>query len=99
MSTTADDLRLSLAIAAQEMVEVVEALRRAEEDRDSAHRQLADAQRRIAVLSQKVRFVFRSRSHVKRLRAHLDQLAHMLDDPTPSAPLTTTDHTGEIRNV
>jgi septal ring factor EnvC (AmiA/AmiB activator) len=84
MSTTADDLRLSLAIAAQEMAEVVEALRRAEEDRDSARRQLAHAQRRIVVLSQKVRFVFRSRDHVDRLRAHLDQLADMLADPTPS---------------
>jgi septal ring factor EnvC (AmiA/AmiB activator) len=112
MSTTADDLRLSLAIAAQEMAEVVEALRRAEEDRDSARRQLADAQRRIAVLSQKVRFVFRSRSHVDRLRAHLDQLASMLTEPTPdeiatlnfaravvfdTPLLTATDHTGEIR--
>jgi hypothetical protein len=84
MCTTADDLRLSLAIAAQEMAEVVEALRQAEEDRDSARRQLAHAQRRIAVLSQKVRFVFRSRGHVDRLRAHLDQLADMLADPTPS---------------
>ncbi len=84
MPTTADDLRLSLAIAAQEMAEVVEALRRAEEDRDSARKQLAHAQRHIAVLSQKVRFVFRSRGHVNRLRAHLDQLSHMLADPIHS---------------
>jgi hypothetical protein len=90
--TEAEELRISLAISARELAAMAETLRQAEEDRDSAHRQLAHAQYHIAALSQRVRFVLRSRSHVKRLRAHIDQLADMLADTTPFA-----DHTGEIR--
>jgi uncharacterized protein (DUF3084 family) len=96
MSTTADDLRLSLAIAAQEMAEVVEALRQAEQERDSAQTYATQTRQRNIALSKRIRCLLRSHKHVSQLREHLDALENLLSEFT-AAPLTATDHTGEIR--